>query len=144
MEPNPEWATPAFRVRSLLTGIPGPYNGSLTRTYSGLPPGPFTGTSGTPPEQMIHINRQGSSLPITNLSILSQVPRTSTFSLLAPLMFREAGTQTEVPLSNRLSYQTRVKLMLGVVLSAVGVVILIFVMKCKFKIGFQLNMCYYM
>ena len=64
--------------------------------------------------------------------------------VLHPLIFTEAGTQTDVHISNGVSCRTTAKLMLGVVLSAIGVVVVIFVMKCKFKIGFQMNMCYYM
>ena len=43
-----------------------------------------------------------------------------------------------------MSCATTAKLLLGVVLSAFALVLVIFVMKCKFKIGFQMNMCYYM
>ena len=64
--------------------------------------------------------------------------------VLHPLIFTEAGTQTDLPISNGISTRTTAKLMLGLVLSAVGVVSLIFIMKCKFKIGFQMNICYYM
>ena len=64
--------------------------------------------------------------------------------VLHSLIFTEAETQTEVDISNEISCMTTAKLLLGVVLSAVGFVVVIFVMKCKFKIGFQMNMCYYM
>ena len=45
---------------------------------------------------------------------------------------------------NGVSCATTAKLLLGVVISAFGLVFVIFVMKCKFKIGFQMNMCYYL
>ena len=45
---------------------------------------------------------------------------------------------------NKVSCATTAKLLLGVIVSAFGLVFVIFVMKCKFKIGFQMNMCYYM
>lgn len=45
---------------------------------------------------------------------------------------------------NKISVATTAKLLLGVVISAFGLVFVIFVMKCKFKIGFQMNMCYYL
>ena len=59
------------------------------------------------------------------------------------VLFTEAGTQTDINISNGVSCLTTAKLLLGVVLSAVGFVTIIFVMKCKFRIGFQMNMCYY-
>ena len=43
-----------------------------------------------------------------------------------------------------MSCATTAKLLLGVVISAFTLVFIIFVMKCKFKIGFQMNMCYYL
>ena len=46
--------------------------------------------------------------------------------------------------SNGVSCLTTAKLLLGVVVSAVSLVMIIFIMKCKFKIGFQMNMCHYM
>lgn len=45
---------------------------------------------------------------------------------------------------NKVSCATTAKLLLGVVISAFTLVFIIFVMKCKFKIGFQMNMCYYL
>ena len=58
-------------------------------------------------------------------------------------LYREAGTQTDIQLGPGISYFTTAKLMVGVVLCAVGVVTVIFFMKCKFKIGFQMNVCRY-
>ena len=58
-------------------------------------------------------------------------------------LYREAGTQTDIQLGPGISYFTTAKLMVGVVLCAVGVVTGIFFMKCKFKIGFQMNVCHY-
>ena len=58
-------------------------------------------------------------------------------------LYREAGTQTDIQLGPGISYFTTAKLMVGVVLCAVGVVTVIFFMKCKFKIGFQMNVCHY-
>ena len=54
----------------------------------------------------------------------------------------EIGVQTELPYEG-VSCATTAKLLLGVVVSAFGLVFVIFVMKCKFKIGYQMNMCYY-
>ena len=54
----------------------------------------------------------------------------------------EVGVQTELPYDG-ISCATTAKLLLGVVVSAFGLVFVIFVMKCKFKIGYQMNMCYY-
>ena len=65
-------------------------------------------------------------------------------SLTESLVYSEAGTQTELSVANTVSCATYCKLLSGVVLSAVGLVTVIFIMKCKFKIGFQMNMCYYM
>ena len=95
-------------------------------------------------------SRQTSSLTSEN----SQVPSSQNEATLTklhphtqvlhPLIFTEAGTQTDINISNGVSCMTTAKLLLGVFLSAVGFVGVIFVMKCKFRIGFQMNMCYYM
>ena len=53
-------------------------------------------------------------------------------------------TSTFTHFRNKISVATTAKLLLGVVISAFGLVFVIFVMKCKFKIGFQMNMCYYL
>ena len=64
--------------------------------------------------------------------------------VLHPLIYAEAATQTDISdVSNGVSCLTTVKLLLGVALSAIGFVIIIFIMKCKFGIGYQMNMCYY-
>ena len=94
-----------------------------------------------PPKHYVQL--ANNSPRITYLPTLTKLhPQTQ---MLHPLMFTEAGTQTDISnISNGVSCLTTAQLLFGVMLSAIGFVVIIFFMKCKFRIGFQMNMCYYM
>ena len=160
--PTPDWPALILKVR------PDDFPINLIDTYSSETPQPMQ-EDNTFPTVSSEFNINSASLHTTSVSsssypstdfpshyvqLLKNSPRLTYLptltkmhpntQVLHPLIYAEAATQTDISdVSNGVSCLTTIKLLLGVALSAIGFVIIIFIMKCKFGIGFQMNMCYY-
>ena len=160
--PTPDWPAPILKVR------PDDFPVNLKDTHKPQTPEPKQ-EDDTFPTMSSEYNLNSASLHSTTVSsssypsadfpshyvqLLKNSPRLTYLptltkmhpntQVLHPLIYAEAATQTDISdVSNGVSCLTTVKLLLGVALSAIGFVIIIFIMKCKFGIGFQMNMCYY-
>ena len=171
-DPNPEWPAPVLHARPQffqpnLSGVSRPSTlqmhlnchlspqvnsssqcSSSSPAINNLKISPCSLISSSPrianPTPLKNYTQLHQSSPKVTCLPIQQTDHSPASQALHPLIFTETGTQTDLHISNGISNRTTAKLMLGVVLSAVGVVSLIFIMKCKFKIGFQMNFCYYM